>query len=820
MKKVLSIVLSLVMVIGLMPAMAFADTTYSDVSGEPCEDAVTTLTNLGVINGYEDGTYQPDGIVTRAEVSKLIVSALGLADQAAGSTSSFTDLQNAQWAQGYIGYAESLGILEGDGDGTFRPSDQVTYNEFAAAVVRALGYTEESLQGSWPANYMTRATTLGIMDDITGAGGSNGATRGDCAIMMFNALTLSIGTVNSEGDWSATIISTDTTGDGEVYNIYDTMMRRLGAVSDEPGVVTLTDARNAEIDLYPYIGAYATLVYDRSDSDMSDPIAISEVESTFLTGSFNSDITTGAALGTDGTIEFEAEDGTTYTLRGDALTDTVTGIVNLTEENGTVTAGTDCTVAVETSGRYITKLYSVMTEEVEGEFLWASSDTSNLNRSTPRIKNTNFVLNDDLEIDTNAFVLEGVDSLDDITEDAVVTYYAADNSVVKVQVSTETVTGTISRVSSDGDSVTIDGTVYDISGNAASIPELGDEGTFYLNYNGEIYDQDTTSDVNYAVVTLAMGKDSGSYGSSNYNKVELLTEDGSQTIFTLSSSESNEKDNAAAESGNQVSEFTVGALVTYTLNSSNDISNISIIGNLEDGSNLVPTDGGRYLSSGYIDGVEIADDVMVVLPDDDDEYVTGSLSDIPVNEDLNNTYYYVYRDQVRVIFCDDAAENVVYGVVDELATVRNDDDETVTEVTLVDGTTYLMTEEDNSLSTDVLYAFRLSGDEISDYAQVNNGTSEFDEDVTWALVEGDVLGVNASRSTISATGTNGYTLVNEDAAIYRKVLKSDGTLDYMEVIELGDIAVDDHVVLYDINSDDSDGYDYIIVTEADDYVTE
>ena len=69
MKKVLSIVLSLVMVICMMPVMAFADTVYSDVSGQPCEDAVTTLSNLSVINGYQDGTYRPDGVVTRAEVA-------------------------------------------------------------------------------------------------------------------------------------------------------------------------------------------------------------------------------------------------------------------------------------------------------------------------------------------------------------------------------------------------------------------------------------------------------------------------------------------------------------------------------------------------------------------------------------------------------------------------------------------------------------------------------------------------------------------------------------------------------------------------------
>ena len=814
MKKVLSIVLSLVMVICMMPVMAFADTVYSDVSGQPCEDAVTTLSNLSVINGYQDGTYRPDGVVTRAEVAKLIVSALGLADQAEGSTSSFTDLQLAQWAEGYIGYAQSLGILEGDGDGTYRPGDAVTYNEFAAAVIRALGYTEDSLQGTWPANYMTKAMTLGIMEDITGAGGSNGASRGDCAIMLYNALTSNIGTVNKDGDWSATIVSTGTDSNNESYAIYDTMMRRLGAISSEPKVITLDDARSAEIDLYDYIGAYATLFYDSNDSDQSDAIAISEVESTFMKGSFDTEINTNAPLGSSETIKFESEDGTVYTLRGDALTDSIVGLINFADESDGISVddGEDCTIAVETSGKYITKLYSVMKEETEGEFLWAASDDTNLTRTNPRIKTTEFILNDDLEIDTSSFLLEGVSSLEDIEVDAVVTYYAAENSIVKVEVSTNTVTGTVSRVSSDGETVTIDGTAYDLSADRASTPALGDEGTFYLNYRGEIFDQNTDSDINYAVVTLDMAKDAGSYGASNYNKVKLLTEDGNQTIFTLSSSESNEKDNAASGSGNTVSDFSIGSLVTYTVNSNGAISNITKIADVDE---LTGVNGGRYLSSGYINGVEIADDVMVILPDDDDEYAVGALSDIPVNEALDATYYYVYRDQVRVIFSDDVAENIIYGIVSDVSTVKNDDDVNVTEVTFADGESYRMTEsatdEIVSLDKEVLYAITLSGDEISGMTPVQDGASINDE--ICAVVEGTVAGVNASKHTISV-GDSGYTLVNDNATIYRKIFKS-GNFDSVEEIDLGDIAVDDTVVLYDINSGDSDGYDYIIVTESE-----
>ena len=244
MKKVLSIVLSLVMVICMMPVMAFADTVYSDVSGQPCEDAVTTLSNLSVINGYQDGTYRPDGVVTRAEVAKLIVSALGLADQAEGSTSSFTDLQLAQWAEGYIGYAQSLGILEGDGDGTYRPGDAVTYNEFAAAVIRALGYTEDSLQGTWPAIYVQKATALGLFNNVSN-GGSTGANRGDIAVMLYNALTVPEVYADNDGQTNKKVGS-----DGGDVTMMDTLNVNG---SSEYKIVTNADADTAVNSIAGYV---------------------------------------------------------------------------------------------------------------------------------------------------------------------------------------------------------------------------------------------------------------------------------------------------------------------------------------------------------------------------------------------------------------------------------------------------------------------------------------------------------------------------------------------------------------------------------------
>ena len=91
---------------------------------------VQVLMGLGVVAGYADGTFKPAQAVTRAEMAKLIVVALGLEDYAVG-TSKFTDMAGATWAQGYVNYAAGLGVILGYPDGTFHPNAQIKRGEFA-----------------------------------------------------------------------------------------------------------------------------------------------------------------------------------------------------------------------------------------------------------------------------------------------------------------------------------------------------------------------------------------------------------------------------------------------------------------------------------------------------------------------------------------------------------------------------------------------------------------------------------------------------------------------------------------------------------------
>ena len=112
MKKLTAILTSLIMTLSVIcQTSVFA--AFSDVGDDNTyKDAITTLTKLKVIDGYEDGTFKPDGQITRAEFTKLIVFILGYKDLAYDS-SDFTDVDASHWAKNYIQTAYNLGIIAG-----------------------------------------------------------------------------------------------------------------------------------------------------------------------------------------------------------------------------------------------------------------------------------------------------------------------------------------------------------------------------------------------------------------------------------------------------------------------------------------------------------------------------------------------------------------------------------------------------------------------------------------------------------------------------------------------------------------------------------
>ena len=112
---------------------------YSDVA-QPVwyNNAISTMSNLGVIGGYSDGTFRPNANITRSELTKIAVSLLHYADlQLTGSTI-FDDVPQDEWYTKFVEAATELDLIEGYPDNTFHPDDDITRAEAVTIINRLL----------------------------------------------------------------------------------------------------------------------------------------------------------------------------------------------------------------------------------------------------------------------------------------------------------------------------------------------------------------------------------------------------------------------------------------------------------------------------------------------------------------------------------------------------------------------------------------------------------------------------------------------------------------------------------------------------------
>lgn len=207
-KKVISSVAAMALVAS--SASAFA-VTFPDVDASASyANAVQTLTALKVVRGDDKGLFNPDNNVTRAEFTTMAVGALNeTAAAQAQMTSEFTDAANTQqhWAAGYIAQGVADGFINGMGDGTFAPDEQVTYAQAAKMLVAAVGYTSYAeAAGGWPSGYVSQASSLGITKGVS-ATNDTALTRAQCAVMVYNAMLVPLCVID---EWETQVTLTGT----------------------------------------------------------------------------------------------------------------------------------------------------------------------------------------------------------------------------------------------------------------------------------------------------------------------------------------------------------------------------------------------------------------------------------------------------------------------------------------------------------------------------------------------------------------------------------------------------------------------------------
>ncbi|MBR2668145.1 MAG: S-layer homology domain-containing protein, partial [Oscillospiraceae bacterium] len=215
-KKALSLVLVLALLCSVCVFSASAS-NFSDDADIEYTEAVDVLVQIGVIDGMGDGTFNPNGNLTRAQAAKIICYLLLGADtnklEASTQNSTFTDVIGSghDWASPYIEYCVNAGIVGGYGDGRFGPGDQLTGFQFGKMLLCALGY-DAAIEG-----YTGSAWTVAVASDIIDAdlddglpGGFNynaPLTREEACQMAFNTLKANMVEYATKG-------TTIVTGDG------------------------------------------------------------------------------------------------------------------------------------------------------------------------------------------------------------------------------------------------------------------------------------------------------------------------------------------------------------------------------------------------------------------------------------------------------------------------------------------------------------------------------------------------------------------------------------------------------------------------------
>jgi len=793
MRKVLSFVLVLSLVLGSF-GMAFAatsDGSFSDTSAEE----VTVLAQLGVISGYGDGTYRPAGIVTRAEMAVIVIRALGLADYV-GGVSGFPDMAGHAWAEGYVAYAKNLGIIDGYPDGTFKPGNTVTYQEAAKMMVAALGYTPDSLVGTWPANYVVKAQSLGILDGIVG--GVSGANRGDIAKMTYQTMSESIGTVNKDGQWIANTV-------GGVLGA-DQMFTRLGATFNAAKVLTAADAASAQINIRASIGANAEY-YTNKDGDI---IAVKE-KSTFLTGKMAGD-------------KFKAA-GVEYNISAAAA---IPAMLN-TAPAGTVAipAGlaADRTIAVKVTGLTIDTVYSVHQWTVSDHDFFDKASAEDI-KEDKSLFGYDFTLDKSNAIKASSFDLVGAASLDAIAEDAVVYVYTyndgAADKIVKVAVGTEVVTGEITRVS--GTDYTIGGKVYKkavVDGGSDAVV-AGDEVKAFLDFKGEVYKfekLDGKADT-YGIVLARQDGAGGFFGDKA--QIRLFLGDDTAKIFDVDSNLSIAANaiytgvpGATMTDANLVAQLPVGTPVLYGTNKDGKINDLDGFSTLV----AAPAANSTISASGFLriagtgNAMKIASDALVLTYDagpgnaaDPDNYGVSAASKIFDSTGVTVYAYDVDTNGVIVgMFIEAGAvsDTATYGVVVGSATNNSD---AGSEVSL------LVNGEKVTYNTSVAYSktvdlnlYKLSFNTAGDVTLNAHGGALATETV------GAVNNITTSGNKVERAGTTYW--LSENAVVY----KYDTVDNVYKVARIRDIQTSTSVdiLFYDVlkgTSVGTDGvYDFVVI---------
>ncbi len=564
-RRMISAFLAVIFVLTSIITVPVFAADFTDLTSEhDAYEAVNVLGKLGVINGYEDGSFKPDNNVTRAEFTAMLLRTRGMGSL--GSTSienpPFPDVttSDVSWAIGNIRTAQGMGIINGYEDGTFRPKNNVSYEEAIKMIVCALGYENFGVAGNeWYSKYVMTANTLGFLDNSGGTIGTP-ATRATIAKMLYNCLEIKLAENNEETD--KTILETDLKLKKKVGIIAsnnvtslsapDTQLRENEIEIDAP----TDDGRSSSVLVYKVdnadeykdlFGAQITFYYSEDRTAETRTVVLATVEKSKSLTIDAKDIVPGEC--TTSSIAYyeddDAKDTTTvaidpaaYVIYNDKLygSDGTNSVYSTYKAQKSLpTVG-----SIRLLDKNGDKTYDVVFVDDYETYIVSSITASNYTV-------VDSIFNKTITLDRNAlnqeikFVdAEGKESsFNNIRSGSVLSIKKSNplnNGINYITVEINSgnnavVSGTVKSMVA-GKNVTINGETYEyslqapwMSGGAMAAPVMDDNGKFYLDRNGDIIAYDKTevkANQYYGYLTETPYRPGGIGGEELYLDIAML----------------------------------------------------------------------------------------------------------------------------------------------------------------------------------------------------------------------------------------------------------------------------------------------------------
>lgn len=791
-KKVISSVAALTMVASSVAAFAV---DFPDVeSTASYAQAVQELSALDVISGYEDGTFGPDKLVTRAEITKMIVDALAERSSAEASTEStkFADVSADHWAKGYINQGVADGFIAGMSDTEFDPDANVTYVQAQKMLVSAIGYeTYAQAQGGWPTGYKTYAASLDITKGISGITDSTELTRAQVAQMIDNAMDAPLCVIASwKTEWNGSKTPNLEVRDGKEGRAYETLFTekhdaykvygrvtetsKTGSVDTDKVTFQVEKADNFDDeevkadspvseDMYigdskadNYLRTYSQALIQKNDDDeftiLSIAAAAANKSVTVASEDFDENKSTDEALyffpagTTKGSTKYQLDttNGVTIYINGVESSKSIAELRDYLDNNETasVTLQKETeTGSTSTSAKYNTIMVSSYVTAIVDEVIDKTNETSvNFDTYSSGIQ-AKMTVNKDDDNYTYSFKLDGKDiEAKDLQQNDVLnisydtTGSFKDSSFYDVIVTRNVVEGVkCTSINDSKGEYTIGGTKYKAAEGMDIDVETSTEYSLYLDHFGRIAKADENSvSKNYGVLKNIYKKAGGDY------MAQIITKNGTEEEYKVDS------DNVKAYKSYLVKSDADGAVYDST-NKKTDaypkqvveysVSSSSNKITIKNGGVIAPTSAdAEYKESGNkIGSVKMADSTVIL-----------DLSEV----DTKDTYSVVSS-------LNDGSNYVAYGYD------KSKSDNTYRFVIITEGTSSVFNSETQLAIFNGSEVVDNDGDKTAYNLVVNGEEKQFilDDDVVITGNKGETVADNAFDEgdvLVYATNSEGY----------------------------------------------------------------